>query len=404
MYTGPFGATPATKNPFIDTTSPPSTRYPDISTPRSQPQSTTSTYASTSSRYPDISSARPPPQLTTSTSTDSTSAQQRYPLTGSTGAQQRYPSTSSTGAQQRYPSTDSTGAQQLYPSTNSTGAQQLYPSTNSTGAQQLYPPGGYQYSQHQPIQPIQPPPPQPISQQPISQHQQIPYNQPPFGQQLGQPQIRGPQQPQNYPFQQQSQLQPAPQLTASFKPSSGFDPTLQQSSISGGDYSYSQQSVGLVQHQPLAPPQPTPYNPALPAHTAHTAQQQYPSYATQFDPYPPIPQGWGTDNATPQPVGSNNNNNNNRYDKIHSGPTGNSPSGDPHPRDYIHSHKQEIEAWDQYTWKRLLNSCEALKKSWETKRNELKNKLAGLQNQLRYTGYFDRTQFQQESGKIQGVS
>ena len=247
--------------------------------------------------------------------------------------------------------------------------------------------------------PQQPYQPDIYQQYPPVQHQQIPtgytQQQQPF-QLPQQPQIQLSPQPQNYPYHPP---QP-PQPTTSFQPTSSFGQSL-QTSISGGGYGYLQSG----QHPP-PPQQPPAYNPA---------QQQLlnnPNYVAQLDPYGPIPQGWAADNATPQSqqsLSSTNNNNNPHFgygssNQINSGPVGFSSSGDPHPRDYIRSHRQDIEAWDPYTWKQLLNSCEALKKSWESKRNELKNKLAGLQSQLRYAGYYDRTQIQQEGGRIQGVS
>lgn len=84
-------------------------------------------------------------------------------------------------------------------------------------------------------------------------------------------------------------------------------------------------------------------------------------------------------------------------------PSDPAPSGDPHPREYIRSHKQEIEAWDSYVWKQLLNTFEALKRAWETRRRELKEKVNGLQNQLRYAGYYNQAQIQQEGGRIQAL-
>ena len=272
----------------------------------------------------------------------------------------------------------------------------------------------------------------PTGVQPIvyQQYQQFPpgYAQQQF-QLTGQPQSQVsqvsqvPQQPSNYPYQQtplqQTQLQQTPQPTASFQPISAFGQSLQHSS---GGYGYPTRD----QHQPL-PPQPlphqslphqplphqqpppqqiphqqvpqqplpvqTPYNPPNPA-------PQVPDYA-QFDPYGSISQGWG-DSVTPQSrsVGSSNNNNV-RYgsSQVNSG-----PGGVPHPRDYTRSHMREIEAWDVNTWKQLLFSCDTLTKSWESRRNELKNKLAGIQSQFRYTQYYDSTQIQRENGKIQGVS
>jgi hypothetical protein len=238
--------------------------------------------------------------------------------------------------------------------------------TLSTGPQSQYQPNIYQ--QYPQIQPQQIPP---------GYTQQLPLQPPPF--QPSQP-------PQNYPYQQ-----PQPLQTTPFNPSS----SLGQPSITGSNY-----GGGYLQSQP------PPYNPA---------QQQLlnnPNYISQFDPYAPTSQGWGDTTTTPQsqslstPTNIINSNTGygNNSNQFNSGPVGFSRSGDPHPRDYIRSHKQEIEAWDQYTWKQLLNSCEALKRTWESRRNELKDKLGGLQAQLRYAGYYDRTQIQQEGGRIQGVS
>jgi hypothetical protein len=284
---------PLTNNPFIESTSHPSSRYPDLSAPTSQPQS------------------------------------------------------------------------------------QWTDPTLLTGLQPQYQPDIYQ--QYPPVQQI------PSGYPPQPPQFQVPI----------QPQI----QPPNYPppFQQPPPQQPSLQPTAPFQPSSSFGQTL-QSSMSGGGYGYLQSG----QPQPPQQQHTTPaYNPAQ--------QLNNPNYVAQLDPYGPISQGWATDTTTtPQSQqslsqASNNNNNNFGYGNNQNN-MGYSPSGEPHPRDYIRSHKQDIEAWDQYTWKQLLNSCEALKRSWESKRNELKTKLAGLQSQHRYAGYYDRTQIQQEGGRIQAVS
>jgi hypothetical protein len=146
-------------------------------------------------------------------------------------------------------------------------------------------------------------------------------------------------------------------------------------------------------------------------------RQNNPSYPIQFDPYAPI--SWAANPSqsqnptlTPSAPTINNHNSGSGYgslgfqNPINSGPpsVGSATSGDPHPRDYIHSHKQELEAWDSYTWKQLFNSCEVLEKAWETQKNELKDKVAGFQSQLRYAGYYDPTQIQQEHTRMQGVS
>jgi len=195
------------------------------------------------------------------------------------------------------------------------------------------------------------------------------------------------QHPQNYPppYPQSQSHSPT-----SFQPSSSFGQTL-QASISGSSYGYLQPG----QHQP--PPQQNAYNPA------RQQLENNPNYVAQFDPYGPISHGWA-DTTTSQsqslapPVSTNNNFGYGNSNQINSG-----PAGDRHPREYIHSHKQEIEAWDSYTWRQLFNSFEALNRAWEMRRNELKEKVGGLQAQLRYAGYYDRTQIQHECGRMQGL-
>ncbi|KAI6112175.1 hypothetical protein EV401DRAFT_230985 [Pisolithus croceorrhizus] len=74
-------------------------------------------------------------------------------------------------------------------------------------------------------------------------------------------------------------------------------------------------------------------------------QQFSPSYLSEFDPYAPKP----TSPNRSQLSGSSG---------------GNGPRGEQHPRDFLRSHKAELEAWDPYSWKQLINSCEALKDAW----------------------------------------
>ncbi|KAI6099773.1 hypothetical protein F5141DRAFT_1143492 [Pisolithus sp. B1] len=68
-------------------------------------------------------------------------------------------------------------------------------------------------------------------------------------------------------------------------------------------------------------------------------QQFSPSYLSEFDPYAPKASFSGSSG-------------------------GNGPRGEQHPRDFLRSHKAELEAWDPYSWKQLINSCEALKDAW----------------------------------------
>lgn len=235
-------------------------------------------------------------------------------------------------------------------------------------------------------------------QYPQVSHQQIPPGYPQQPIQPLQPPIQSSQQPHNYPYPP-----PQPHPSTSFQHSSSFGQGLQPP-ISGSSYGYLQSG----HNQPPPPQQTSAYNPAQQPH------QNNPNYISQFDPLSNFQNG-ATDTTTPQsqPLTSpssnlaNNINGNFGYginNHINSGPAGFSPSGLPHPRDYIRSNKQQIEAWDKNTWQQLLKSCEALKRSWESKRNELKDKLSGLHAQLRYAGYYNPAQIQQEGVRIQAVS
>lgn len=202
-------------------------------------------------------------------------------------------------------------------------------------------------------------------------------------------------QPTNLHQQQQQQSQqygsvqsgyfisgPSQQQTAlPFQPSSSFGQQM-AATISGSSYGYLQ---GQVQ------PQQTEYNPVQ-------QQLQSPTYIAQFDPYASIGQGWDghgqsqSQGQTPPATGG--------YPTSPS----TSPSGDLHPRDYIRNHKLELEAWDSYAWKQLLNSFDALKNSWDERTNNLGSQVAQLQQQLAYSGggYYSG-QIQQEGVRLQGV-
>jgi hypothetical protein len=190
--------------------------------------------------------------------------------------------------------------------------------------------------------------------------------------------------------QQPGYLSPgSPQATGMpFQPTSSFGQQL-AANISGSSYGYLQGQT---------PGQQTGYN------TAQQQTQNNPGYIAQFDPYASVGQGWDGQ-ATPSqnqpqfqsqpphtPVGGG------AY-------TATSPSGNQHPREYIRTHKAEIEAWDNYAWKQLLGSFDILKDSWEARTKELGGKIGQLQNQLQYGGggYYPG-QIQQEGSRLQGVN
>ncbi|KAJ3506637.1 hypothetical protein NLJ89_g6758 [Agrocybe chaxingu] len=198
-----------------------------------------------------------------------------------------------------------------------------------------------------------------------------------------------------------------------FQPSSAFGQQL-AASVSGSSYGYLN---GQTQQQ-----NPTAYNPA------QQQLQNNPGYIASLDPYSSIGQGWGDNSLTSptsstgasSPIGTSNPSmgiahsmgtgstmSSTSTSSVPSGASyGVSPSGDPHPKDYIRTHKSEIEAWDSYAWKQLLSTFEALKKAWENRKGELtaraREVVAQGQMGMQYGGYYAQ-QIQQEAGRLQGL-
>lgn len=175
-----------------------------------------------------------------------------------------------------------------------------------------------------------------------------------------------------------------PQQTSQpFQPTSSFGQQL-AGQVSGSSYGYLHgQSTGMPQ---------TAYNPA------QQQLQNNPGYIAQFDPYSSISQGWdGQTQNQNQPVQS-------PTQSTFSTSTSTSSSGNQHPREYIRTHKAEIESWDGYAWKQLLNGFDALKDAWGARKKELEEKIGQLQLQLQYGGggYY-AGQIQQEGSRLQGV-
>ena len=202
--------------------------------------------------------------------------------------------------------------------------------------------------------------------------------------------------------QQQSGYQSYPSSAATgpsqvpFQPSSNFGQQL-AAHISGSSYGYLQ---GQQQQNSTA------YNPA------QQQLQNNPGYIAQFDPYSSISQGWGgngSSGSTPGGIGvtqsfstGSNTSTTSSTSSTNVSSYGASSSGDPHPRDYIRTHKIEIEGWDQYAWKQLLSAFESLMRAWETRKGELSRRVGELSQQMAYGGYYV-TQIQQEGGRLQGV-
>lgn len=207
------------------------------------------------------------------------------------------------------------------------------------------------------------------------------------------------QQPALYQPQQQPQYAAGGYLSPTLSPGSqypvggiAFQPTNsfgQQlgAHISGSSYEYLNGRPQQQQQQPQSGYYSAP-------------QQQLQSnqaYLAQFDPYGPVAQGWdGASQSQPQqPSGSH-------ISTPLAGGGGLSPAGDPHPREYIRTHKAAIESWDSYAWKQLLNAFEALKKAWESRKMELAGRVEQLKMQMQYGGYY-QAQIQQEGSRLHGL-
>lgn len=234
---------------------------------------------------------------------------------------------------------------------------------------------------------------------------------------------------QQYPQQQQQQTgygQPQQQMGAAMGGSGYFSPTLQSYPTQGPSApfqpssSFGQQlaahvngsSYGYLQGQQQQQ-NPNAYNPA------QQQLQNNPGYIAQFDPYSSLGQALGDANMNSgnmnqgyNPGGPVQGMNTGSTMSSTSGSVGSAASygvsstGNPHPKDYIRTHKAEVEAWDQYAWKQLVSAFEALMQAWEVRKNELSQRVGELSQQMQAGmayGQYYVMQIQQEGSRIQGV-
>ncbi|KAJ7158773.1 hypothetical protein C8R46DRAFT_1354684 [Mycena filopes] len=231
---------------------------------------------------------------------------------------------------------------------------------------------------------------QPGAQSPMGMSgQQMPYQQ----QQQQQFQQQIPQQFSPGYIPQQQGFASAPQSPSQFQPTSSFGQQL-AGQVSGSSYGY-------LQGQNTA--QSPGYNPV------QQQLQNNPGYIPQFDPYASIGQGW--DGSQPQQQ--------QQQQQMQSptmtpGPTSTAPfttssTGQVHPREYIRTHKAEVESWDTYAWKQLLNGFDSLKEAWEARKKEIEGHVSQLQQQVQqqmqqYGGAAYAGQIQQEASRLQGMA
>ncbi|KAK0469798.1 uncharacterized protein EV420DRAFT_1496607 [Desarmillaria tabescens] len=148
-------------------------------------------------------------------------------------------------------------------------------------------------------------------------------------------------------------------------------------------------SYGYLQGQ-TAQSQPQAYNPA------QQQLQNNPGYIAQFDPYSSLGQGWDGSTTNPTPT--------QQQQQPPTPITSKSPTGFSHPREYLRTHKAELESWDTYAWKQLLGTFDAVKDAWEARKKELQDNIGQLQVQMQYGGGgYHPAQIQQEIMRLQGL-
>ncbi|KAG6373482.1 hypothetical protein JVT61DRAFT_6637 [Boletus reticuloceps] len=140
-----------------------------------------------------------------------------------------------------------------------------------------------------------------------------------------------------------------------------------QTQFAPTSYQYPAQAYAPACSLPIDPLTPLSNSPLGPQPGAFQptgfAQQQYPiasshsytNYAQpQLQPQPP------PTTATPNYL--------TEFDPNTTSSSNTAPTGTPHPRDLIRTHKVGLEAWDTYSWKQLLSGCDALKGAWHARK------------------------------------
>ena len=210
-------------------------------------------------------------------------------------------------------------------------------------------------------------------------------------------------------YQTQGYVSP-PQQTGNgmrFQPSSSFGQQLSSAMeiggfIPGGAAGYQQQpqqqftpgygtsngynTTGGMPGQIQIPP--TPYQ-----QTGITG----PGYLSEFDPYATIGHGsWDGQQQPPQQSYGNHNRGLSNGGALNSQP-------DLHPREFIRKYKTELEAWDTYSWRQLMNSLESLKKAWEKRMYELDARAKQLSTNWGVAAQHEMAQYQNVSFPFRSI-
>ncbi|KAI0091174.1 hypothetical protein BDY19DRAFT_934252 [Irpex rosettiformis] len=65
---------------------------------------------------------------------------------------------------------------------------------------------------------------------------------------------------------------------------------------------------------------------------------------------------------------------------------GGSQYRDPHPREFVQKNKAELEAWDNYAWKQVINSFDTLRNAWTARKGEIEARARSLGGQGLFGG------------------
>ncbi|KAI0359846.1 hypothetical protein OH77DRAFT_1419180 [Trametes cingulata] len=169
------------------------------------------------------------------------------------------------------------------------------------------------------------------------------------------------QQPQQPYGGQMMSPAPQPQMAAGpFQPSSSFGQQLvgQVNSVYGVSPAPQQQQQQQYSGYPMSPQYGPGYQQGYPGQQQQP-QQQPQQYLAEFDPYSQTQQ-----QGAGQAGGA--------------GQYGGGAGKRQHPREFVQTHKAELEAWDSYTWKQAQNSFDELKSAWEARKTELEARMRAM--------------------------
>ncbi|KAI0367779.1 hypothetical protein BV20DRAFT_970104 [Pilatotrama ljubarskyi] len=199
----------------------------------------------------------------------------------------------------------------------------------------------------------------PTSPIPQGGYQPQPTGWAPGGSGFSQTQPQPQPQPQQPPYGQMMSPAPQQQMSAGpFQPSSSFGQQLVNhlNGAYGPGVSPAPQQQQQYAGYPMSPQYGQGYQQGYPG---QQQPQQPPQYLAEFDPYS---QNQGGQGGTPGGAG----------------PGGQYAGKRQHPREFVQTHKAELEAWDSYTWKQAQNSFEDLKSAWEARKTELEGRMRAM--------------------------